>query len=599
MKRLIFASIAACAVMLAVVCLSSTAHAATFTVTTAGDESAIDPSVSCAINGGSDCTLRSSIEAANAQVGSDSVEFNISGSGVHTIALGSALPNITDPVTIDGTTQSGAQCGTLVPATLPGTNTSHTLLIEVSGGGGVFNLFNLSLGSDGTEIKGLVLNNANANGVVTTNDNIGSFTIDCNYIGTNSSGTAAANLTYIGIRDDSGSNTFTIQNNLLSGTGTAISLGSSDTVNINDNLFGTAANGTSALANNGTAINLFGSTSVTINHNVISGNNGSGVSLTNGQNVTFTGNVVGLGIDGNALGNSVNGLDFFAMSNFTIGGVTNTLRNIISANGGDGIHIYNNCSYAESINSTTYGNYIGTQMDGSVKAGFGNGAAGIEVNEYQGSCGSVYKHIIGGDEAGQANIIAGNTNQGILIHQDSSHNVFSVTTIGNSIYGNGQFGIDLAADSGGDGMADTDLGPNVINNFLMSYPTTNANYYINRPVINSASYTGNQLTVNYSYQANGIQDNYPSIMSTDLVGYRLDFYLNSGTQDGAYSGYSQGKTHLGSFIINGSETNATHIFTSPIALSGNQNISVTATVLWTTDPSAPRSGNGPPYTSPK
>ncbi len=413
MRRILLGILLPSAVLLSFLLLAPKAHAATFTVNDAGDDSAVDPSVSCD-TAGDVCTLRSSIEAANAQVGADTIEFSITGGGVHTITLGSVLPEITDPVTIDGTTQPSAQCGTLVPTTMPNTNTPHTLLIEVSGGGGAFNLFNLGAGSTGTEIKGLILNNVDGNGIATTNDSLGSFTISCNYIGTNSDGTASANLNYIGIRDDEGNNTFIIQNNLLSGMGLAINL-SGDSANINNNLIGTDVNGVSAIANNSTAINLFALTSATINHNVISGNIGSGASLTDGQDVTFTGNVVGLGIDGSALGNTINGLDYFAINNFTIGGVTSTERNVISANGSDGIHIYNNCSYGQSANSTTYGNYIGTQMDGSVKAGFGNGAAGVEVNEYQGSCGSVYKHQIGGNETGQANTIAGNTNQGATI----------------------------------------------------------------------------------------------------------------------------------------------------------------------------------------
>jgi hypothetical protein len=276
----------------------------------------------------------------------------------------------------------------------------------------------------------------------------------------------------------------------------------------------------------------------------------------------------------------------------------------MSANTGDGLHIYNNCSgnTGRSTDSTIFNNYIGTKSDGSVQSGYGNQGAGIETNEYYGGCVSVYHHQIGGDASGQPNTIAGNTNQGLLIHQDSTNDVFSITSINNAIYANGQFGIDLAADSdSNNGLADVDLGPNAINNFMMSYPATNANYYINRPTINSTTFSGNQVTVNYSYQANGITDSFPEILASNLVGFRLDFYINDGAQDGAYAGYAQGKTHLGSFIINGSETNATHTFTSPVPITGPQNVTVTATVLWQIIPDPGTNcegdqwGDGPPY----
>jgi len=591
MRRLSIFSLSIVVATLSVLFIKHQAHAAIIAVTTNADSGA--------------GSLRQAITDANTSIGvTDTIDFNIAGAGVHTITLLSALPAITDPVTIDGSTQPGASCGTLVPTTMPGTNTPHTLTVEIDGGGQAINLITLGAGSGGTEIKGLVLNNATGSGIVVAANSIGSLTIDCNYIGTNSAGTATGNLTGQGVSANFITNTITIQNNLISGTSTAIGI-NSNVMNISGNLIGTDVNGTSAIANTGAGVTLYSSSNSTVNHNVVSGNGSTGVGFDSGSNMTFTGNVIGLGIDGNALGNNGDGVRFFAVNNFTIGGVSSAQRNIISANTGNGLHIYNNCdgSPSQSIGSTTYNNYIGTQMDGSVKTGFGNSAAGIEVNEYYGGCVSVYKHIIGGDAAGQANIIAGNINQGILIHQGSGYDVFSITTIGNSIYANGQFGIDLASDSDNDsGIADTDLGPNVINNLLMSYPAINANYYINRPTINSTSVSGNQLTVNYDYQANGVvaSGDGVSLLPTDLVGYRLDFYLNNGTQDGAYPGYAQGRTHLSSFIVNGSETNATHTFTSPINFVGSQNATVTSTVLWQNIPDPPnncgnRAGAGPPY----
>ena len=52
-------------------------------------------------------SLRQAILDANSNAGRDSIVFNISGGGVQTIKPQSALPTITDPAVVDGTTQSG------------------------------------------------------------------------------------------------------------------------------------------------------------------------------------------------------------------------------------------------------------------------------------------------------------------------------------------------------------------------------------------------------------------------------------------------------------------------------------------------------------
>src|SRR2546421_2795055 len=51
-------------------------------------------------------SLRQAILDANSTPGADAIQFNI-GSGAQTIALAAALPDVTEAVTIDGTTQPG------------------------------------------------------------------------------------------------------------------------------------------------------------------------------------------------------------------------------------------------------------------------------------------------------------------------------------------------------------------------------------------------------------------------------------------------------------------------------------------------------------
>lgn len=604
--------------------LATKVNAASFNINTTDDGNDANPGDAvCEVNvGQNDCGLRALIEETNALGGTNSGIFDISGASVHTFAPATPYPGITNSLTLDAiTAQDGAQCNTLVPANLPASNTPHSLMIEIDGtnaitgfGQGVIQFTNST--ASGSVVKGLIINRANANAaaaILLGADNVNNVTIECNYLGTNAAGTSASANAY-GISNKNfnvfNNNTITIQNNLVSGNSqSGISLASNsnlltNTITVQNNLVGTTANGQSAIGGNSSSLIDFGGVlGSTLSHNVVSGSTSQGgVSYTNSESPTVKGNFIGLGVTGSPMANNGAGLSFFGTSNITIGGTGTSDRNFISANTSDGIHIWNNCNGSGSYVSTTFNNYIGTNTSGSVQAGYGNQGAGIEVNEYYGGCVSVYKHLIGGDAAGQPNIIAGNSEQGLLIHQSANQDVFSISSIVNSIYSNGQFGIDLAADSDSNsGVADTDLGPNAINNFMMSYPATNANYYINRPTINSTGYSGNQVTVNYSYQANGVTDNFPYILTSNLIGFRLDFYINSGGQDGAYPGYAQAKTHLGSFFINGSENGASHTFTSPISVTGNENITATATAVWQIIPDPGTNcqgdqwGDGPPY----
>src|SRR5215510_5657014 len=122
-----------------------TAYAVTtFTVNTADDHD--DGTCNVA-----DCTLREAINAANAAGGSDLINFNIPGGGVQSIMPASALPAITDPVSIDGTTQPGF---------------SSTPLIELNGAGTVrVHGLNFQGASTGSIVKGLAINRFGSFGV--------------------------------------------------------------------------------------------------------------------------------------------------------------------------------------------------------------------------------------------------------------------------------------------------------------------------------------------------------------------------------------------------------------------------------------------------
>ncbi len=84
---------------LVLLCAAGSLAAATFTVTSTADSGA--------------GSLRQAITDANNAGGTDTVAFNIAGSGPHTIALATPLPAITFAATVDGYTQTGALVNTL------------------------------------------------------------------------------------------------------------------------------------------------------------------------------------------------------------------------------------------------------------------------------------------------------------------------------------------------------------------------------------------------------------------------------------------------------------------------------------------------------
>ena len=101
-------------------------------------------------------SLRQAILDANGNAGADTIAFNITGSGVHTILIQSALPPITSPVTLDGYTQPGASANTLPVG--QGLNTVLKIEISAEGlffpGGGC-----VQVQASDTTIRGLSITN--------------------------------------------------------------------------------------------------------------------------------------------------------------------------------------------------------------------------------------------------------------------------------------------------------------------------------------------------------------------------------------------------------------------------------------------------------
>jgi hypothetical protein len=150
------------------------------------------------------------------------------------------------------------------------------------------------------------------------------------------------------------------------------------------------------------------------NRNYISGNNQSGVNLGGAlsTNNFLLGNFIGLNATNGAVVNGADGVRVNAPRNFIGGGATGA-RNIIAGNTGQGIEIT-----AAGVGTVVRGNYIGTDPSGTVDRG--NSIDGVLVN-----AGGV---VIGGVNAGEGNLISGNTGDGIELN--------SLTATNNLVLGN-------------------------------------------------------------------------------------------------------------------------------------------------------------------
>jgi hypothetical protein len=203
--------------------------------------------------------------------------------------------------------------------------------------------------------------------------------------------------------------------------------------------------------NNGFAgLILGGSNSGLISLSIVNAN-GAGVTLEGqygsgiggpitGQNITIVGNYIGLALDGSIAANTGYGVQT-NNSNCTIGGTVAADRNVISGNGAGGIQINNGGSGFHITlpnGALVEGNFIGTDPTGQSAAP--NQGNGVTI----GNAGST----IGGTDPGAGNVIAFNTQAGVMMSPGSG-------VITNSIFSNGSQGIvvqgDIFSGNGGDG----------------------------------------------------------------------------------------------------------------------------------------------------
>lgn len=542
------------------------------------------------------------IIAANNTAGTDTIAFNITGTGPHTINMLSQLPYFSDTVILDGWTEPD-YAGTPV------------IVLNGASAGGTARGLDLYAGSDGSTIRGLVFQNFGDIGI-NVSDSVG-HTIVGNYIGTNAAGTAAAG-NYIGLNFWNSSNntiggTTPAARNLISGN-TNLGLymgGTSDNNVIQGNYIGTNAAGTGAIGNTNYGMLFDSSDNNTIGGlaagagNVISGNGGRGMSIWNGSTGNVVqGNLIGTNAAGTAaLGNGYFGLEIDNAFSNTIGGTTSAARNVISGNTDDGIAIFG----ASSTGNVVQGNYIGTDITGLID--LGNGADGIDINT------SASANTIGGSAAGAGNVISGNTLNGIRIATSSSNviqgNYIGVGSDGVTAVGNTNDGVGISGTSNANQIGGVNAGEgNIIANGTAS---TAAGVWVNGGTNNSVlgnkiysnGNTTNGMGINLGtggITANDNLDpdtgpnnyqNFPVLTSaavstsgTNVVGslnsnasttYRIEFFANRpGVAD---STNGEGRTYLGYTTVttNGSG-NASFNVTLDAWINSGDKVTATATV---------------------
>jgi hypothetical protein len=484
-------------------------------------------------------SLRQAILDANARAGTDLITFSI-GSGLQTIAPTALLPDITDPVVIDATSQPGF---------------SGVPLIELSGANALSlpNVGLLTLKGGNTTIRGLIVNHCKDFGISIVN--AGGNHIEGNFLGTDATGNLTTN---------SNGNLITINNspnnviggtspgtrNVISGSGShGISIfGSSGTGNvIQGNYIGLNAAGTAGLGNFsgiflGTSNNIVGGTTPEA-RNVISANDYAGivmqVSGTSGN--LIQGNYIGTNATGTAnIGNTNYGVAIFNSSNNnTIGGVTADARNVISGNGW-GVSIAS--SNGRPLNNVVQGNYIGVAADGTTP--LGNRVEGVRLADAMNT-------TVGGSMVGAANVIAFNgptadvgVGTGVEVLSGTNNSIR-----GNSIFSNGRLGIDL--DNNGvtpNDNCDGDSGSNNLQNY---------------PVLVSALSSGGSTNIQ------------GTLNSAPNTSFQVDFYSSSACDPSAYG---EGQTFLGSTtVMTDASCNAAINAVFPLAVDSGQVITATAT----------------------
>ena len=346
-----------------------TASSSTLVVDTANDVSDGNTTSIAALLAGKGAdgkiSLREAITAANNTLDGaggivDLIKFAISGGGVRTISLSSALPTISDSIFIDGWSQGGV-------------GYTGTPLIELNGAGAGATVNGLTVSASNSTIRGLVINRFTAHGIRLSGNNN---TVIGSYLGTDGTGAIDRGNARNGIEITGSNNTIggttAAERNVLSGnTESGIWIhglfGAPASGNIvQGNYIGINAAGTGALGNTLSGIvitdptasgNRIGGT-VAGSGNVISGNGDSGIAIgyaTGGGNL-FQGNFIGTNAAGTAgIANDI-GIQIIDDNNNTVGGSAAGAANLIAYNTTNGVEVLGTSSGNVISTNSIYSN---------------------------------------------------------------------------------------------------------------------------------------------------------------------------------------------------------------------------------------------------
>jgi len=469
-------------------------------------------------------SVRQALLDANSTPGANLIQFNLPGSGVRTLAPLSALPLITNSVTIDGYSQPGSRPNTLA-------NSNNAVLLVRLDGVNLTNGFPIGLGftnAGNNTVRGLIIVRFYTGiQLYASSGN----TIAGNWIGLDADGVARGNRgtgveVACAVFNRSTGNLIggvtPADRNVISGNWAGVSFTptSADHNAVQGNFIGTDATGALPRGNLFEGVTVQSATNIVIGgtspgaRNLICAN-GTGILLLGSSHDLVQGNFIGIDVTGHyALGNTGDGIDLQGSAFNTIGEAN--AGNLIGDNSGYGIFLLG-CE-----TNVVQGNWIGANQSGTWP--LGNGKDGIFL---QGSSSTT----IGGAAAGAANVIEFNFGAGVNIFSGQSNRVSA-----NSIFDNGGPGILLGID---------------------------ANQSQSAPAITSvvAAYS--------SLQVQGALGSQPSTT------FSLEFFA-SPDWDGA--GIAEGRTYLGATsLTTDSDGNGAFSVTLPISAPDDYLITATAT----------------------
>lgn len=459
-------------------------------------------------------SLRQAIEDANDNNNPsdmDTIIFDINGSSVHRIVLASALPPVTEKVTIDGYTQTDASANTVAT---PGPIDS-VIKIEIEDDVSGSETLRFNTGSEESILRGVsIFGDANSLVYIDADD----VSIFGNYIGTDATGI------YNPANQNSG-----VQNGI-------------------------------AVHGDGVVIGGLSPQHRNVITNKAAGDSSGSIGVL-GDQALIRGNYIGIGRDGSTDLGQVQGAVLQGQGN-SLGGSANGSINVVA--GGSNVQI----TLLMASGAKIQGNYIGTDHTGEVSPDISNGAGVSIAFMSEGN-------LIGGTSASESNTIKGVGGIGVAIAEIDYPNIpLSFLVSKNAVLGNKISHIGVLDYFAGD-FGDTNLGIDIFKGISLDYspgppqtfekqgPTANddndsdngANGYINTPVLRTAQQVGNQIEVAYDLDALDSPDDE----------YRIEFFANDEStifgagpaQEliGVVETATNGEDQLASFAVSGDYTN--------------------------------------------